>query len=1043
MVMNKTNHIFALVLLLGIASGTSVANPNGAQVVNGQVNIAQPDPNTLAITNSNGAIVNWQQFSIQQNEITRFIQDSANSAILNRVIGQDPSSILGQLLSNGRVFLINPNGIVFGPDSVIDTAGLVASTLDMTDEDFINQNLKFQGDNAADISNKGYIKTGANGDIFLIAPNIENSGVIETQGGQIVLAAGESVTIAGLDSDHIVFDVQAPDNEVVNLGEMITNGGAASMFAGTIKHSGSINANSISVDKNGNVQLFAKADIEITSDAIITANGASGGEVKVESEAGTVWHSGIIEARGEADNGGHIEVLGERVALLDNASVDASGETGGGEILIGGDYQGKNPGVKNASQTYVGEGTTIKADAISNGDGGKVIVWADETARIYGDISVRGGEQSGNGGFVETSGKQFLDITETPDITATIGKAGTWLLDPDDITISSSADNNLTGASPFTHFSTGSSILSLTTLQGALNAGGAVIVDASSGGSISVLNAITKSAGADATLSLLADNDININADITSSSNKLNLILNADQDTSGGGVINLQAILNGNGGTLDTSGDTVNIVGDTQIHNSWSSNSTVNVNAGNVLQFDTGTHIFNTGSGITGAGDVAFVGGTTTFNNGSSYNLSGDTGISGGSGSTTIFHIDAITNTFTHDAGNYGGGSTGSITTTGWMPTASAQLNDLKLILAANANNTVSFGAPISLFGTASIENQGILNLAIAAFIETGTQSFINKGTLTTDSVSFNNLAFTNSGTLIVNGAGITSFDGPVNMNGGNINVQSGTLGINGATTVSGVNSFANTGGTFNVNNLTINPGARLELASGNITGSGSTMTVDGTLMLNGGGYDGGNLGGTINVNAGGKLAGVGTIGGYHSILTTIPVPVNVNFLGGGTLAPGASPGTLNIIGDLMLDPLTMTEIEIASTTLYDNIHVTGNATVDGTLDISLINGFNGTVGDQFDIFQTTGTLSGDFVTANVPTTHTFSNTPNFPTSGTYQIEITSAPIPSSTSSDTDNTIDGINEIIVLNDFQDGLNSAFIEDESEADEKEKHELACR
>ena len=123
--------------------------------------------------------------------------------------------------------MINPNGIVFGKDSVVDTAGLIASTLDMTDEDFIAGNLKFQGENAGAINNMGYIKAGANGDIYLIAPNIENSGIIETEGGEIILAAGQSLTIASLDSDHIVFDIQAPENEVVNLGQVITNGGAA------------------------------------------------------------------------------------------------------------------------------------------------------------------------------------------------------------------------------------------------------------------------------------------------------------------------------------------------------------------------------------------------------------------------------------------------------------------------------------------------------------------------------------------------------------------------------------------------------------------------------------------------------------------------------------------------------------------------------------------------------------------------------------------------------------------------------------------------
>ena len=604
----KTGYFSSLLILALAGSGTAYANPNGAQVIKGKVHIAHPDPNTLNITNSPGAIVNWQQFSIQTNQVTRFIQQNAASAILNRVVGQNPSALLGQLLSNGRVFLINPNGIVFGPNSVIDTAGLIASTLDMTDEDFINQNLKFQGSNAADIQNQGYIKAGKNGDIFLIAPNIENSGIIETDGGQLILAAGESVTIASLDSDHIIFDVQAPENEVVNLGEMITNGGAARMFAGTIKHSGSINANSIAVDKNGNVQIFAKTDIEISKDAAITANGSEGGEVKIESNTGTVWNSGTIEAIGTEQQGGHVEVLGERVALLDEASIDVSGETGGGEVLIGGDYQGKNEDVKNAKQTFVGEDTSIKADAVTNGDGGKVIVWADETAQVYGNISAHGGEESGDGGFVETSGKKHLDVTNAPDISAANGSGGTWLLDPENVTISTGGDSNITGSTPFQPAAAGSSVLNTTTLQTALNAGGTIIVDTTGGGSgtgdLTVSNVVTKTSGADATLDLRAHNDLNINASITSSNNLLNMIFNADQDSVGGGVINLGNVtLDANGGTIDATNETVNIASGATINSAFTvdtlnfSSTSGNLNIGDTLSV---TSAMNwTGSGFT------------------------------------------------------------------------------------------------------------------------------------------------------------------------------------------------------------------------------------------------------------------------------------------------------------------------------------------------------------------------------------------------------------------------------------------------------------
>ncbi|NNE39040.1 MAG: filamentous hemagglutinin N-terminal domain-containing protein, partial [Gammaproteobacteria bacterium] len=352
-----------LLILLSIFSGYVLANPVVPDVVHGQVDFSHQDSKTFNITNTPGTIINWQKFSINRDETTRFIQESAASSVLNRVTGQSPSDILGRLLSNGRVFLINPNGIVFGKDAVVDTAGLIASTLDMTNEDFIAGKLKFQGNQAGSINNFGFIKAGANGNIFLIAPDIENGGIIETDGGEIVLAAGESVTIASLDTEDILFEVQAPDHKVVNLGQIITNGGAARMFAGTIKNSGSINADSIRTDKDGNIQIFASMDIEISADATITANGPQGGNVIIESEAGDVLNAGTIEARGSQQAGGRVEILGERVALVEEAQIDISGESGGGEVLIGGDYQGSNPDVKNASHTYVGEDTVINADA--------------------------------------------------------------------------------------------------------------------------------------------------------------------------------------------------------------------------------------------------------------------------------------------------------------------------------------------------------------------------------------------------------------------------------------------------------------------------------------------------------------------------------------------------------------------------------------------------------------------------------------------------------------------------------------------------------
>jgi filamentous hemagglutinin family protein len=178
------------VLIAGCFAQLALANPGGQQVVAGNATFLQQG-NVLSITNTPGTIINWQNFSIGQGEITRFIQQSSSSAVLNRVVGQDPSRILGALQSNGRVFLINPNGIVFGQGAQVNVNGLVASTLNISNEDFLNGRMHFAGDGGA-IRNAGTITTPSGGRIYLVAPNIENTGIINAPNGDVLLAAGRT-----------------------------------------------------------------------------------------------------------------------------------------------------------------------------------------------------------------------------------------------------------------------------------------------------------------------------------------------------------------------------------------------------------------------------------------------------------------------------------------------------------------------------------------------------------------------------------------------------------------------------------------------------------------------------------------------------------------------------------------------------------------------------------------------------------------------------------------------------------------------------------
>lgn len=283
-----------------------------------------------------------------------------------------------------------------------------------------------------------------------------------------------------------------------------------------------------------------------------------------------------------------------------------------------------------------------------------------------------------------------------------------------------------------------------------------------------------------------------------------------------------------NDGTIDLD------VGNLSLANGGTHTGDFDVALGSVLQFTGGTHAFNSGSDTTGTGDVAFTGtADASFNTGSTYNISGDTGVSGGSGNVA-FNINAVTNSFTHDAGQYGTGSTGSLTTMDWLPAPSAQLDDIQLILDTGSSNSINLGAPITLFGTASIENRGTLDLANIPFIYAGTGSFLNTGNLTLDFVSFNTLPLTNQGSIIIGGGNLTDTNGPLNMQGGSIEVQSGTLNATGTTTVSVNSSILETGGTFNLGTLNVNSGSTLSITNGQINAGATTISGGSTIDASG-----------------------------------------------------------------------------------------------------------------------------------------------------------------------------------------------------------------
>jgi hypothetical protein len=208
------------------------------------------------------------------------------------------------------------------------------------------------------------------------------------------------------------------------------------MFGALVRQSGVAQADSAIVGPNGEIRLVATKDLTLDAGSRTTANGASGGNVTLQAQGGTNLVYGTVEAKGSSGQGGTIEALGVRVGVLGNGVIDASGDAGGGTVLVGGDQHGANASVQNAQQTLIGPDGIIRADAATTGDGGRVIVWSDQFTQVYGSVSVRGGAQSGNGGFVETSSAGDINLTGVRiDARAPNGTAGTWLIDPQDVII--------------------------------------------------------------------------------------------------------------------------------------------------------------------------------------------------------------------------------------------------------------------------------------------------------------------------------------------------------------------------------------------------------------------------------------------------------------------------------------------------------------------------------------------------------------------------------------------------------------------------------
>ncbi len=383
----------ACLLVEVLAGEQAFAAPNQGQVVAGGANISQAGNSTIIRQETQSAIINWQQFSIGAAEYVQFFQPNSDAAILNRVTGSERSEIFGSLIANGNVFLINPNGILFGESAHVDVGGFIASTFDITNENFLSGNYLFDipGQPGAGIENLGKISVAENGLAAFVAPHVSNHGIISAHLGKVALGATDSGFALDLYGDELIrFAVSE---------EMAQRLSLQSEHLFGINNQGSISAD------GGTIALTASAAREVVSD-IITA----GGELRA---TGVGTEDGAIVLFGE---GGGVNVTSD-------ALVDVSNESGnGGEIRVAGDHVYLD-GELRASSSNVGGTVDVKAGWLSvggtvdasGGAGGSVSIQAEGMSNT-GSISVSGFQ--GQGGRIDLAVDGRIDEFEMASLTA-------------------------------------------------------------------------------------------------------------------------------------------------------------------------------------------------------------------------------------------------------------------------------------------------------------------------------------------------------------------------------------------------------------------------------------------------------------------------------------------------------------------------------------------------------------------------------------------------------------------------------------------------
>ena len=481
-------------LLIGITPGSGGAqgineSAQGAEMLTpGDIDFTTPGRVTITAETENGATFWDGGLELNPGETLQYDLLSDDSTHWNHVGGDFAAHLNGSVVSgpNNTLVFSSPFGVFIGSEAILDVGSLVAVGADLLDPTLSPDGPVLELTGA--IENQGVIR--ANADVLLYGTQVRNSGSILAPNGRVLLLGADALQL--LDADTIVESLLDPIDFValMSSGEVENRGLIsalnASLFGGRVDNQGSIEiadgslmmigADAVYVSQldnpvlvrlpHGSASTAGPADATpgppeyrvensgridaglghvrlAAADPLgwgIRQGSASGARsepsivarrIEIEGgEEGRVELAGSVDAsaRDAGASGGAIDVTGSMIALVD-AQIDASGDAGGGTIQIGGEQQGEGD-LQRAQSLVMDAASSVRADALRDGDGGRVILFSEDLTSIAGTTSARGGAEGGNGGFIETSGLRNLQILRTPDASAPNGDAGDWLIDP-------------------------------------------------------------------------------------------------------------------------------------------------------------------------------------------------------------------------------------------------------------------------------------------------------------------------------------------------------------------------------------------------------------------------------------------------------------------------------------------------------------------------------------------------------------------------------------------------------------------------------------